>query len=31
MKITAETVVQIVSFIRHANGKNGKDVFAFVG
>jgi hypothetical protein len=31
MKITAEAVVQIISFIRHANRKDGKDVFAFVG
>ncbi len=31
MEITAEAIVYIVSFVGHADGKDGKDVFAFVG
>jgi hypothetical protein len=31
MKITAEAVVYIVSFIGYANRQDGKDVFVFVG
>jgi len=30
MKIAAEAVVQIISFIGHANGKDGKDILALV-